>query len=180
MANTLVVNLFGGPGVAKSTTAAGLFYHLKTQGISCELITEYAKDRTWLKDYETLACQPYVTAKQLWRMERVVGQVDVMITDSPLLFGIIYAGKWGSENFDAIVNEWFDRFNNLNFLLTRDLDYHPYRQAGRTQTVDEAIVVDGKIEALLNDFSISHERIKCGKGSTEKILQTVLERLRTA
>ena len=45
MKHTIVVNLIGGPGSGKSTTAAGLFYNLKKLGINCEMALEYAKDK---------------------------------------------------------------------------------------------------------------------------------------
>ena len=43
-----IINLYGGPGVGKSTTAAGLFYKMKIAGYSCELAYEWIK----LKVYE--------------------------------------------------------------------------------------------------------------------------------
>ncbi len=45
--DTLVVNLLGGPGSGKSTTAADVFARLKWQDINCELVTEFAKDLVW-------------------------------------------------------------------------------------------------------------------------------------
>ena len=42
--DTLIINLIGGPGSGKSTTAAGLFYKLKQMGIDCEMALEFAKD----------------------------------------------------------------------------------------------------------------------------------------
>lgn len=41
---TSVINLIGGPGSGKSTTAAGLFFRMKSMGVRCELVTEYAKE----------------------------------------------------------------------------------------------------------------------------------------
>lgn len=90
---TLIVNLYGGPGTGKSTTAAGLFYKLKEAGINSEYIQEYAKDKTWQADYFTLECQPYITSKQLYRLHRVLDKVDVVVTDSPLIQGLVYKGK---------------------------------------------------------------------------------------
>lgn len=43
----IVVNLFGAPGVGKSTGAARIFSNLKMAGINAELITEFAKDKVW-------------------------------------------------------------------------------------------------------------------------------------
>ena len=56
----IIVNLFSGPGAGKSTTAAGLFYKLKKQGVNCELVTEYAKHVTWRGNFSTLKNQVYV------------------------------------------------------------------------------------------------------------------------
>ena len=60
-----VINLFGAPGVGKSTIAAGLFYFMKTAGESVEHVTEYAKylvltDRVQQLEDEQL----YLLAKQ--------------------------------------------------------------------------------------------------------------------
>ena len=40
MKNTLIVNLFGGPGTGKSTLMARIFSELKVQGYDCEMVTE--------------------------------------------------------------------------------------------------------------------------------------------
>lgn len=40
----LVINFFGGPGCGKSTMASRLFSELKSKGVKCEYVTEYAKD----------------------------------------------------------------------------------------------------------------------------------------
>ena len=42
-----VINLFGGPGSGKSTTAASVFSKLKIMGYNVELVTEFAKDMVW-------------------------------------------------------------------------------------------------------------------------------------
>ena len=60
----IVVNFFAGPGTGKSTHAAMLFAKLKTMNINSELIQEYAKDKTWIRDSKTLEVQPYIAGKQ--------------------------------------------------------------------------------------------------------------------
>lgn len=44
---TKVINLYGGPGTGKSSTAGMLFAHLKLRGVNCEYVQEYAKDAAW-------------------------------------------------------------------------------------------------------------------------------------
>ena len=66
----LVINLFGGPGCGKSTQAAYIFSRLKMLGLNCELVTEFAKDKTWEHNSKALSCQPYVFGKQSYRLDR--------------------------------------------------------------------------------------------------------------
>lgn len=62
MKNTLLVNLYAGPGAGKSTGAAYIFAKLKMAGVDCEYVSEYAKDRVWQEDQFPLKhCQLYVT-----------------------------------------------------------------------------------------------------------------------
>ena len=39
-----VINFYGGPGVGKSTKAAGMFYKMQLAGYSVELVNEFAKE----------------------------------------------------------------------------------------------------------------------------------------
>ena len=54
MKNTLIVNLFGGAGIGKSTLMARIFSELKVQGYDCEMVTEFAKDLVWKKELKLL------------------------------------------------------------------------------------------------------------------------------
>ncbi len=144
---TLVVNLYGGPGTGKSTTAAGAFSLLKRQGVSVELVTEYAKDLVWEGSLELLnSNQIHVFAEQHRRMVRLQGKVDVIITDSPLLLTLFYGRTNVSELFKQVVEQENDRFWNRDIFLRRR---KPYQQAGRTQTEDEARLIDDWLYQML-------------------------------
>jgi hypothetical protein len=60
---SVVVNLYGGPGTGKSRTAALLFATMKQRGVNCELATEYAKDVVWEGRESLLSDQIYLFAK---------------------------------------------------------------------------------------------------------------------
>ena len=53
-----VINLFGAPGVGKSSAAAGLFYYMKRDGFSVEQVTEYAKYLILSGNEKTLLNEP--------------------------------------------------------------------------------------------------------------------------
>ena len=168
MSKPLVVNLFGGPGAGKSTTAAGVFTLLKMHGVNTELITEFAKDLTWEKREKTLNNQLYVFGKQYHRMWRVMDQVDVIVTDSPLLLSLCY----GDDSVDEThVCRIFDKFRNRNFFIERDENY---RRIGRPQTKEEAINIDKHIMRVLKKCKIDYETISKGYTGTNLIVQSIL------
>jgi len=145
MKNTIIVNLFGGPGISKSTTAAGVFSLLKLHGIDCELVTEFAKDLVWEERNKTIRNQIYIFGKQNHKLYRVNEIVDVVITDSPLLLGLIYNKEENTE-LKNLIKKTFDSYNNKNFLLRRIKKYNPN---GRLQTEEQAKELDSKIRIML-------------------------------
>lgn len=152
-----VINLIGGPGCGKSTTAAGLFYELKKKGYSVELVTEYAKTRVWEDALKTLKDQIYVFGKQHHSQWKLEGKVDYIVTDSSLLFSIIYGGDQVTEAFESLVIEDFKRFNNVCIFLERTgIDYE---RNGRLETSQEAEEIDKRILRLTEKHKIPITRV---------------------
>ena len=75
---TYIIGFCGGPGIAKSTTAAYIFIRLKQESRNVEYIPEFAKTLTWAKDFETLKFQEYVTCTQQYNQNIMVGQVEAV------------------------------------------------------------------------------------------------------
>jgi hypothetical protein len=151
-----VINLWGGPGTGKSTTAAGLFFEMKRQGFEVELVTEYAKDMTWEKRTNVLTDQLYILAKQNRRIQRLDGQVDFVVTDSPLPLGLVYQPDDYYSKFAPLAWQVWNSYTNVNFKLGRDFEY---QTAGRNQSYDEALCIDDCIHKLLQDNGVKYERI---------------------
>lgn len=149
---TKVINFFGGPGTGKSTLAASLFAHMKKEKHSVELITEFAKDLTWAARHNELRNQCYVFGKQLNRLLNVHGQVDYIVTDSPILLSVIYNQNviGNSRYFSSVVHDIYTQFENINFLV--ESDYSFYDPKGRNQTADESASLGNKIKNLLDDL----------------------------
>lgn len=178
--DTIYINLFAGPGTGKSTTAAGIFYKLKHKGYNAELIQEYAKDRVWQEDYQTLKFQPYVLGKQLYRQFRVKDKVEVAVTDSPVLFSLLYKGFGCVEGFDEVVLRQFNLFNNLNIYLERNLEDHPYNPKGRYQTQEEAVALDAKNLELLGSLGVQYHKVRLDKNDKyiDEIIQLFIDKFK--
>lgn len=151
-----VINIWGGPGSGKSTTAAGVFYEMKKLGYEVELVTEYAKDMTWEERHAVLTDQLYILAKQNRRIHRLRGKVDWVVTDSPILLGLMYMPENYYKNFEPFAMEVWNSYENISFLLDRDFDYNPN---GRNQTFEEAIAIDEEIKRFLESKSLEYCRI---------------------
>ncbi len=161
----LVVNLYGGPGSGKSTTAAGVFYKLKLWGFNVELVTEYAKDLVYEGRLAAMCEeQDYILAEQHKRIYRLIDYVDVVVTDSPLMLSTIYIPPhwYGTkpdyvDAFKNLVNTTNDQYNNLNFFLDRP---DKYDSDGRAQTHEEAIQKDNEIHEMLQHYEIAYHTLK--------------------
>lgn len=144
---TRIVNLFGGPGCGKSTSKAGLFYRMKLAGLKVESVDEYAKELTYDEDWDRLSKQGHVTRTQERRQRRLIDKVDWVVTDSPLLLGIFYVnGEQATPALFEDIERMFNRYENVNVYINRVKPYAPY---GRSQSEDEARVLDTRIRSFM-------------------------------
>lgn len=152
MKDTIIVNLFGGPGSGKSTGATWLFSQLKLRGIDCEYVSEFAKDKVWEENSKVFANQFYLSGKQSFKISRCFGKVDIIITDCPIAMGCVYST---SEKLTEAILEEFGKYGtrNINAFIRRDKEYNPN---GRNQSYVEAKGIDDSIQSLLSNNSIPY------------------------
>lgn len=153
---TQVINFFGGPGLGKSTSAAGLFASLKRRNVNAELVTEFCKDLVWEERHFTFSNQIYLFGKQHHRFHRLLKKVDYIVTDSPCLLSIAY-NEYLPECFNETVLHAFKQFNNINIVLKRN---KPYQHVGRIQTESESKEMDNKIKSLLDKSDIPYYHLE--------------------
>lgn len=165
----LVVNLFAGPGAGKSTGAAFLFAFLKLFKVNVELVTEFAKELAWEGDKEFMSRnQLYITGQQVRRMNRLVGKVDVIITDSPIEMAAFYTEE---PTLKQLCKEEGAKFSNrLDFFIERTKEYNP---SGRNQTFEEAKEIDRRIRELNPNMQSITGDVDGYTVALNKILDTV-------
>jgi GTPase SAR1 family protein len=165
----VVVNLFAPPGSGKSTLAAGVFSELKLRNISCELVTEYAKDLVWDNSLDVLKDQIYIFAEQLHRLKRLRNhKLEFVIVDSPLPLSVFY-GEHESEVFRKLVMEEFSKFINVNFWVNRTKPYNP---TGRLQTEEESDSIKPHIIEIMKAYHM--EEVTGNRDGINKILEVLL------
>lgn len=173
MKQPLVVNLFAGPGAGKSTLAADVFAELKWNGVNAELVTEYAKDKVWEESFKIFDSQIYIFGKQYHREKRLT-DVDVIITDSPLLLSVVYNKDLG-PTFNQLVYEVFSSFNNVNYFVER---IKPYNPKGRLQDEQGAKELDQVVFNVLNQYNVDYKTIRGEKPTTEILARVIMEKLK--
>jgi nicotinamide riboside kinase len=168
---TLIVNIAGGPGAGKSTTAAGVFHKLKKAGINCEYVQEWCKGKVWERNAKVFQAQPYIFGKQFWTLMRCIEEVDVIVTDSPLFLCAVYNEMYGGVmSFTPYALDNYSQFRNLNFVLERTKEYE---SAGRNQTKEEAKEVDKTVRKMLDLHHIPY-RILDYETADQDIVEDVI------
>jgi len=152
----MIVNLYGGPGCRKSTTAAGVFNHFKKLNKQIELVTEYAKDLVYEESLKKLQDQFFISASQyhrIWRVDKYYKDKGfkedeyIIITDSPFLLGSVYTND---EKLKDYLLHKHDDFMTVDIFLRRNCEFNPH---GRLQNEEEAKKLDDLIrEKIMNEL----------------------------
>ena len=171
----LVINAFGGPGSGKSTSCMDICQQLKKQNYKVEYVSEYAKDLVYDKNEKLLDGSPEsqfeILKEQLKRVDRLYksGEVDFIVTDSPILLNEIY-NKSLTEEYDSMVASLHNDFNNFNYFMERDAS--AYQEEGRIQNLEESQKIDQDIKQLLGDKKVRYETYN--HDAVEKIVPDIV------
>lgn len=124
-----------------------------------------------------IATQEGLFGDQLKELNLFNNHVEVIVSEAPLLFSIIYDKAYSeTDNIDFYrnVSTKYKQFDNMEFLLTRA---HEYRQEGRYQDEQGAKDVDKIIRTVLKDNGVSPVEIAPYEESAITIARMVMERL---
>jgi nicotinamide riboside kinase len=162
---TVIVNFYGGPSAGKSTMAAQLFGHMKAKRMNVEYVMEFAKDLTW-KQSNSIDDQLYITGNQHHALYTLLGQVDYIVTDSPILLALHYMKEGWSKlpsrgllmiDFERLVLDLYYQYSNINFYVERG--DRQFIQAGRNQNEEQSKQIDDHVHGLLSHHGIPFKRV---------------------
>ena len=177
-----IINLFGGPGIGKSSIAAGLTYKLKKRHISCDAPYEFPKVLAWDKNKEAIGDQLYVVANQHRGIAKSFGKVKYIIVDSPILLSLVYKNYYNNsetypaklygKEFDDLIIFMNNYYSSVNIVLKRS-EEGVHNDKERYQNLEESINLDNAIKAKLEEFQIPYIEVEVNKGSVNKILEII-------
>lgn len=155
MKNTVVVNAFGGPGAGKTTACFDIVSEFKKRGFVADYVPEYATELVWDNNLSMLdgteEHQRLLLAEQKHRIDRLIGKVDFVVTDSPLLLNITY-NKQLTPEYEKTVRDYFGQYNNFTFVIERDDS--KFTEKGRIHNLSESKEKDKEIRQMLSSFGI--------------------------
>lgn len=156
---TLNINLHAAPGVGKSATANRLTSLLKLRNINAELVPEYSKELHW--DGRLDKTEQFIITAEQWRRQALLqGKIQVVVADSAVALGSVYAPDAYKEPLKLIIQELTKDWWSLDIMLERKSGLTPEqfqiqknildmtRLSGKNYYVD---TVDETVSARLAD-----------------------------
>ena len=178
MRKTVIVNLYGAPGAGKSTGSAYIFGQLKMNNVSVELVREFVKDKIYEKSEGVFNDQVYILGKQHFRQTNVKGNVDVIITDCPLIVQAYYTDKYKfpyADELRQLVLKLYSLENNINYFVNRDKPYNP---DGRFQTEADSDSISDNLKEYLDNLGIEYKEINGNITDYDSVVADIIKIVR--
>jgi hypothetical protein len=152
-----------GPCGGKSALASWLYSELTFADYRIQLVTEYVKQWAYIGRVPKTWDQLYLFSKQVDKEYSFLnsGEVDLIVSDCPLLMVCAYAIKNGCP----FVNELLDLSKKFDenypaMHLFLDRSGIPYRTEGRFQTYEQAVELDNIIENTMKEHLPSYSKVR--------------------
>jgi hypothetical protein len=164
---TKIVGFIAGPSAGKSTLALELAGWMKRERLNVEYVSEYPKDLAW-ENSTLFDDQLHILGEQWRRFYRLIGQVEWIVTDSPIISTLFYADgslKKIGPGREAIIflmkkiaiQCHHSVYHNLFFV---ERGNRKFIQAGRIHDEEESLRLDDHIKNTACDYNIDITSVK--------------------
>jgi tRNA uridine 5-carbamoylmethylation protein Kti12 len=174
----LLVNICGAPGSGKTTFEAWLYYRLKLLGYNAEQISEVSKELIYDGSEHLIQNSLYVLGLKYHRLMRLIGKVDVAITDSPIILSKLYNKISVANNeFVSLVEALAintTHFFQIYIFINRT---HKYSKSARLQSEEESDAIAKRYRNLLIDANIDFIEIDATDTGYNLALEYIMNRL---
>lgn len=157
--HTTIIELYGGPGCGKTEAAHRLCSKLKQAHVPVEMVPEYAKK--WAYEQRSIDSldEFYIFGKQTHAESSLLGKVDVVVTDRPVMLSAVYATMYAEHGISMAVAHATTRFyeevatrghRRIAIIVPRK---HRYDHRGRFEDEEQAKLVDHVIEETIASWA---------------------------
>ncbi len=149
---SIIIDIYGGPGSGKSSTAKMLSGLINSLGYTSETPEEYPKYLIHKEDFKSLSNQIGIFSEHKLRIDSLLGKYDFIISDSPTLMQNIYIkdvyGKKDYKLLRKLVKLEHQKHNDrrISFFLNRK---HNFKEIGRVQNEEQALEKSKQIKRYL-------------------------------
>ncbi|HBR01146.1 MAG TPA: hypothetical protein DD738_00870, partial [Ruminiclostridium sp.] len=123
--------------------------------MNVEYVPEYAKELVWEGNLSELQDQRSLFEIQSSRIDRLLGKVDVVVTDSPVLLNAIYDPQHDQKLYAEVIKKHREH-NTLNLFVQRGSEF---QQAGRIHDLSQSQEIDRGIQSLLTQENVPFETV---------------------
>lgn len=169
-----VINLFAPPATGKTTTGQILSGLLAIANLKVEYLPEFAKFATLSNNQSALSDQVYMFAKQENRLNVLSkSNLDYVIMDGPLPLALLFHQDTHYKNFEPLVMEVFNSFDNINFYLKRNPSL-PYRTHGRNEDREQSLTLDLLLRKVLDRHSVPRQEFMVERSLPYDLFEKIL------
>ena len=165
------INLYGGPGIGKSTVASLIFAELKILGYNVERVDEYAKELVYEGiDLKTVdqSFQDRIFLEQLRREMLYKNKCEILVTDSPLILNCFY----NKSNFSKDISKESLKEKQIHFFLIRKNEN--FQTLGRSHNEVESLLIDKKMMEFLKDSNVDFIKVE---GDSKQKAKTIIKKI---
>ncbi|MHA1680955.1 MAG: AAA family ATPase [Promethearchaeota archaeon] len=180
---TTIINIFGGPGSGKSSTAAKLFNDLKQKGFQVEMVREVIKDWAWQGRIPKDLDQHFIFAQQAHQESIMFGKVQYIITDSPVLLSVYYSNPQDiiGDSIEAAYQAYLRMLEKHNVhLINIVLKRKPlpegttFHTNGRFHNEEESKEIDKDLTIFLKKHNMEFETLGYFVGDYETLFYKII------